>query len=136
MQVRTIIERFWQAHSRGEHEALKQVLAPDVTWTVVGRNCPIAKTYHGWDGFLGELLGSLATGFKPGTLKMELLGIYADEPQGTGVLHLLESAIAAPTGYEVQLEIADIIKIRDGKIVEVREILDLVEPMRAFGLKL
>jgi ketosteroid isomerase-like protein len=134
-QVRTTIERFWQAHSTGNHEALKQVLDKDFTWTVVGRNCPIAKTYHGWDGFLGELLGGLATGFN-GTMKMELRGIYADEKQGVGVLHLIDSATAAPTGFEMQLEIADIIKVRDGKIVEVREIMDLVEVVRAFGFPL
>ena len=136
MQVRTTIERFWKAHSAGDHQALKDVLAPDFTWTVVGRSCPIARTYHGWDGFLGELLGGLAKGFVPGTLKMELHGIYADERQGVGVLHLSESATAAPTGYDLQLEIADIITVRDGKIVKVREILDLVEAVRAFDFKL
>lgn len=136
MQTRTLIERFWKAHSAGDHEALKQVLDKDFTWTVVGRSCPIAKTYRGWDGFLGELLGGLASGFKPGSLKMELRGIYTDEQQGVGVLHLFESATAVPTGFEMQLEIADIIKVRDGKIVEVREILDLTEAIQAFGFKL
>ena len=136
MQVRTVIERFWQAHSTGDIEALKQVLDKDLTWTVVGRSCPIAKTYHGWDGFLGELLGGLATGFKAGTLKMELRGIYTDEQQGVGVLHLYESATSIPTNFDMQLEIADIIKVRDGKIVEVREILDLTEAIRAFGFPL
>ncbi len=135
MQVRTIMERFWKAHSAGDYAALKQVLDKDFTWTVAGRSCPIAKTYYGWDGFLGELLAGLATGFKPGTLKMELRGIYADEQQGVGVLHLLESATAARTGYEMQVEIADIITVRDGRIVEVREILDMAEAIRAFDFK-
>lgn len=136
MPVRTIIERFWAAHASGDHEALKQVLDKDFTWTVTGRACPIAKTYHGWDGFLGELLSGLAAGFKPGTLKMERRGLYVDEQQGVGVLHLFETAIAAPTGYEFQAEIADIITVRDGRIVDVREILDMTEAVRAFGFKL
>ena len=136
MQVRTLIERFWQAHSAGDQAGLRQVLAEDFTWTVVGRDCPVARTYRGWDGFLGELLGGLAAAFRPGTLRMELRGIHADEQQGTGVLHLLESATAAATGRELRLEIADIIKVRDGRIVEVREILDLAEAARAFGFPL
>lgn len=136
METRKVIERFWQAHSTGDHEALKQVLARDFTWTVVGRSCPIARTYQGWDGFLGELLGGLAAGFKPGSLKMEKRGLYVDEDQGVGVLHLFESATAVPTGFQLELEIADIITVRDGRIVEVREILDLAEAVQAFGFKL
>jgi ketosteroid isomerase-like protein len=136
MQVRNAIERFWKAHSTGDREGLKQVLAEDVAWTVVGRSCPIAKTYHGWEGFLGELLGALGTSFERGTLKMELRGIYADEQQGTGVLHLFESAVSVPTGFAMQVEIVDVIRVRDGKIVDVREIMDLAEPIQAFGFSL
>lgn len=55
--VRTIVEAFWQGHSAGDHEALKRIVAEDATWTVVGKTSPIAKTYQGWDGFFGELLG-------------------------------------------------------------------------------
>lgn len=134
--VRTTIEHFWDAHANGDHEALKQVLDPSLTWTVTGRACPISKTYYGWDGFLGELLGGLAAAFKAGTLKMALLGLYVDERQGVGVLHLLETAVAAQTGYEFQAEIANVIRVRDGKIVDVREILDMTEAVRAFGFEL
>lgn len=132
MSVRTAIDAFWQAHSAGDHEGLKKVLAPNFTWTVAGRTCPVAKTYYGWDGFLGELLGGLATAFKPGTLRMQVLGSYADEAQGVGVLHLFETATAS-TGVDVEHEIVDVIKVRDGKIVEVREIMDLAEVINAFG---
>lgn len=132
MSVRTTLDHFWKAHAAGDHEALKQVLERDLTWTVVGRTCPIAKTYHGWDGFFGELLGGLATAFEPGSLNMKLLGSYADEDQGVGVLHLFETATTA-TGVELEQEIVDIIKVRDGKIVDVREIMDLAEVIAAFG---
>ena len=136
MSTRTIIEAFWKAHLAGDHEALKQVIAKDIKWTVVGRSCPIAKTYEGWEGFLGELLGGLAQAFVPGTLDMTLRGLYVDEAQGVGVLHLFETATAAPTGFVVESEIVDIITVRDGKIVSVREIMDLAEPIQAFGFEL
>lgn len=132
MSVREAIDHFWRAHQAGDHDALKEVLDRNFAWTVVGRACPIAKTYHGWDGFLGELLGGLATAFKPGSLSMKLLGSYADEDQGIGVLHLFETGTAV-TGVEIKQEIVDIIKVRNGKIVEVREIMDLTEVINAFG---
>ncbi|QRI63884.1 nuclear transport factor 2 family protein [Shinella sp. PSBB067] len=132
MSVKDAIEGFWAAHKAGDHEALKKVLDQDFTWTVVGRTCPIAKTYHGWDGFLGELLGGLATAFRPGSLNMKLLGSYADEAQGVGILHLFETA-TTQGGVDVEHEIVDIFQVRDGKIVEVREIMDLAEVNNAFG---
>lgn len=132
MSVRAVIDAFWQAHSAGDQEGLKKVLDRDFTWTVVGRTCPVAKTYRGWDGFLGELLGGLAQAFEPGSLSMTRLGSYVDEAQGVGILHLFETATAR-TGIGVEHEIVDVIKVRDGKIVEVREIMDLAEVINAFG---
>ncbi len=132
MTVKTAIDAFWKAHSQGDHEGLKGVLARDLTWTVVGKTSPVAKAYQGWDGFLGELLGGLGAAFKPGTLKMQLLGSYADEGQGVGVLHLQESA-TLQNGNQIDLEIVDVIKVRDGKIVDVREIMDLAAVNAAFG---
>lgn len=136
MNTRNIIEAFWEAHLAGDHDALKQVISREIEWTVVGRSCPIAKTYHGWEGFMGELLGGLAQAFVPGTLNMKLLGLYVDEAQEVGILHLFETATAAPTGFVVESEIVDVITVKDGKIVAVREIMDLAEPIQAFGFKL
>lgn len=130
--VRTIVEAFWQGHSAGDHEALKRIVAEDVTWTVVGKTSPIAKTYQGWDGFFGELLGGLASAFKPGSLTMQVRGLYADEDKGVGFLHLDESA-TLQNGNTVNLEIVDVITVRDGKIVDVREIMDMAAVNKAFG---
>jgi len=132
MRVKQVTEAFWTAHNAGDHAALKEVMSPDVTWTVVGGTCPIAKTYEGWDGFFGELLGGLGAAFKPGTLKMQLKGLYADEEQGTGILHLEETA-TLQNGNEIALEIVDVISVRDGKIVAVREVMDLAAVNNAFG---
>lgn len=132
MSVRTVIEAFWQGHSAGDHEALKNVLSPDLTWTVVGSTSPVAKTYTGWDGFLGELLGALGAAFKPGTLNMQLKGIHADEETGVGILHLRESA-TLQNGNTIDVEIVDVITVRDGKIVDVREVMDLAAVNAAFG---
>lgn len=132
MNVKNVTEAFWKAHNAGDHAALKDVMARDVTWTVVGGTCPIARTYEGWDGFFGELLGGLGAAFKPGTLKMHLKGLYADEEQGTGFLHLEETA-TLQNGNEIALEIVDVITVRDGKIVAVREVMDLAAVNNAFG---
>jgi uncharacterized protein len=132
MTVKSVIEAFWQGHSAGDHDALKKVLSPDLTWTVVGTTSPVAKTYIGWDGFLGELLGALGAAFKPGTLNMQLMGLHADEKTGVGVLHLQESA-TLQNGNAIDVEIVDVITVRDGKIVDVREVMDLAAVNAAFG---
>lgn len=132
MSVRETIQDFWAGHLAGDHDALKQVLAEDFTWTVAGNTSPIAVTYHGWDGFFGELLGALSKAFVPGSLQMELLGLYADEEEGVGVIHIHETA-TLHNGNSVDQEIVDIIKVHNNKIVEVREVMDLAEVNRAFG---
>lgn len=132
MTVKSVIEAFWQGHSTGNHDALKEVLAPDMTWTVVGTTSPVAKTYEGWDGFFGELLGALGAAFKPGTLNMQLKGLHADESSGVGILHLQESA-TLHNGNRMDIEIVDVITVRDGKIVDVREVMDLAAVNAAFG---
>lgn len=131
MSVRETVEAFWKGHSAGDHAALKTIVAQDLTWTVVGETSPIARTYRGWDGFFGELLGGLAQAFKPGTLDMRLKGLYADEEKGVGILQLQESA-TLHNGNTIDVEIVDLITVREGKIVEVREVLDLAAVNNAF----
>lgn len=132
MSVRTVVEAFWQGHSAGDHAALQHVICPDVTWTVVGSSSPIARTYTGWDGFFGELLGGLAQAFQPGTLNMQLKGLYADEEKGVGILHLAETATLR-NGNTIAVEIVDVITVREGRIVAVREVMDLAAVNAAFG---
>ena len=132
MTVTSVIEAFWKGHSAGDHDALKEVLSPDLTWTVVGNTSPVAKTYEGWDGFFGELLGALGAAFKPGTLNMQLKGLHADEETGVGIQHLQESA-DLQKGNSMDIEIVDVITVRDGKIVDVREVMDLAAVNAAFG---
>jgi len=132
MTVTSVIEAFWKGHSAGDHDALKEVLSPDLTWTVVGNTSPVAKTYEGWDGFFGELLGALGAAFKPGTLNMQLKGLHADEETGVGIQHLQESA-DLQNGNSMDIEIVDVITERDGKIVDVREVMDLAAVNAAFG---
>jgi len=132
MTVTSVIEAFWKGHSAGDHDALKEVLSPDLTWTVVGNTSPVAKTYEGWDGFFGELLGALGAAFKPGTLNMQLKGLHADEETGVGIQHLQESA-DLQNGNSMDIEIVDVITVRDGKIVDVREVMDLAAVNAAFG---
>jgi len=132
MTVKSVIEAFWRGHSAGDHDALKQIVSKDVTWTVVGDTCPIAKTYEGWEGFFGELLGGLAQAFVPGSLSMTLKGLHADEDTGVGILHLSETA-TLHNGNTVSLEIVDVITVRDGEITDVREVMDLAAVNAAFG---
>ncbi len=132
MTVKSVIETFWEGHRTQNVELLKTVMAEDVTWTVVGKTCPIARTYEGWDGFFGELLAALGAAVKPGTLDMQVMGLYADEEAGVGFLHIAETADLNSGGH-LDVEIVDVFTVRDGKIVAVREIMDLAAVNSAFG---
>ncbi|MGV6875970.1 nuclear transport factor 2 family protein [Pseudochelatococcus sp. B33] len=132
ISVRETVEDFWKGHSTDDRDALKQIVSKDLTWIVVGGTSPIAKTYRGWDGFFGELLDGLARAFEPGTLDMQLKGLYADEEKGVGVLHIEESATLR-NGNTIAIEIVDVMTVRDGKVVEVREVMDLAAVNKAFG---
>jgi|GEM_PF-6397001 Ketosteroid isomerase-related protein len=132
MTVKSTIEAFWKGHSTQDIDLLKTVMAEDMTWTVVGKTCPIAKSYEGWDGFFGELLTGLGEAFKPGTLKMTVKGLYADEEAGMGFLHLAESA-ELHNGKMLDVELVDVFTVKDGKIVDVREIMDMAAVNMAFG---
>lgn len=132
MSVQSVVEAFWQGHSTGDQAALRRILAEDMTWTVVGTTSPVARTYVGVEGFLGELLGALGAAFKPGTLNMQLKGIYADEAADTGFLHIQESA-TLQNGNTIDIEIIDVFTVKKGKITAVREIMDLAAVNAAFG---
>ncbi|KAB6714563.1 MULTISPECIES: nuclear transport factor 2 family protein [Roseobacteraceae] len=132
MTVKSTIEAFWQGHSTQDIALLKTVMAEDMTWTVVGKTCPIAKTYEGWEGFFGELLSGLGEAFKPGTLKMTVKGLYADEAAGMGFLHLSESA-ELHNGNLLDVELVDVFTVKNGKITAVREIMDMAAVNAAFG---
>ncbi len=133
MSVRQVLQDFWAGHSAGDRDALKRVLAEDFTWTVEGNTSPVCGTLHGWEGFFG-LLDVLANTFVPGTLDMQLQGLYADEEQGVGVIIIREAA-DLHNGTSIDQVIVDVITVRDGRIVEVREVLDLAETNRAFGFE-
>lgn len=121
-----VVERFWAANAAGDVEGLKAVLSPDVEWTVVGHTVPIARTYHGWDGFFGELIATLMTLFVPGSVVFDIQEIYEDVGRSTVVTYFHETATSV-TGASFRNDIVTIMKIEDGQIVRAREVMDLYE---------
>lgn len=133
MSVRQVLRDFWAGHTTRDHEALAKVVADDLVWTVVGRTSPVAARFEGREAYFG-LLKMLDETFVPGSVSMDLLGLYADEEESAGVIHIHEQA-TLHNGNSVDQEIVDVITIRNNQIVEVREVMDLAEVNLGFGFE-
>lgn len=100
------------AFSRGDLETLKQLISADVTWQVPGRS-PVAGTYHGHDelfAYFGKLME-----LSNGTFKPELHDTVASDQHVVN----LERLTAQRNGKNLDVNLALVVHVRDGKISEV-----------------
>lgn len=124
-----VARRFWEARSVGDSHATREVLADDVSWRVMGRGHPVARTFHGPDGFLDELGPLLGSAFVPGTRTLEITNLIEDGDQVVTELH---ETIEAKNGHDLVVDIVTVMRIADGRIVTCREYMDLAEVHAAF----
>ena len=115
---------FWAARARNDRQATTALLAGDVTWQVVGRTHPCARTYHGPEGFLDELGAQLGAAFVPGTRSLTVISVIADESRVVTELH---ETVDAVTGHHVVLDIVTVMQVANGQITACREYMDLAE---------
>lgn len=124
-----VVRRFWAARSAADAETTRALLAPDVTWRVVGRGHPTAQTFRGHDGFLIELGALLGSAFVPGSRKLEITNLIA---AGDQVVTELHETMSGRNGHDVVLDIVTVMRVHDGRITECREYMDLAEVHAAY----
>lgn len=127
-----VVRAFWQAQADGDRRAAEVLLAEDLVWTVEGRHSRVARTYRGRDAFFDELIAELGRTFEPGTVSLDLRGVYEDAAQQAVVTELLETA-RTREGLAFEVGIVTVMAIRDGRITACREYMDLHEVRLAFG---
>ncbi|MGJ3507708.1 nuclear transport factor 2 family protein [Enemella sp. A6] len=124
-----IVARFWDAQIAGDRDTARALVHPEMTWTVIGRTHPIARTFHGADGFFGELLGELGRNLDRPTIKIEVQHIH---DAGDVVVTEFHETATAKNGHEFVIDIICVMNLADGLITNCREYMDLAEVGAAF----
>ena len=123
-----VVRRFYDAAARGDMDACFAVLADDVKWTNIGTT-KFSGTYTGKQAVLEQLLGPLFAQLKAGIFPtIENLIAEADavvaQTTGTAETH---------DGVPYNNSYCQVMRIRQGKIVEVKEYFDTQLTNSVFG---
>ena len=103
-------------------------LSDDVRWTFFGTH-PYAGTFHGKDDILKNLFGSLGEKLE-GTIKVHVKNVIAEGDQG-----VVEAQGESRTkdGRDYNNTYCLVLKLKAGKIAEIREYLDTELVSAIFG---
>jgi ketosteroid isomerase-like protein len=106
-----LTRRGYEAFAKGDLAALSGLLADDVIWHVTGAG-PLSGTYRGRDevfGFFGRLAEE--TG---GTFRLEVHDVLANDEHTVALCWLT----ASRGGKSIQIPMANVSHVRDGKVTE------------------
>lgn len=123
-----IILDFYDAGARGDLEAGLTLLADDVTWTNID-STRFSGAFRGKQALIDDLLGPLFSRLKAGiTSELEALTAEGDtvvaQTKGTAETH---------DGTPYNNTYCQVFRVRDGKIVEVKEYMDTALVDAVFG---
>jgi ketosteroid isomerase-like protein len=123
-----VVLDFYEAGARGDMDACFALLDDDITWTNIG-NTKFSGTYSGKQALVEELLGPLFGQLKAGIAStIERLTAEDDvvvaQTAGTAETH---------DGTAYNNTYCQVIRIRDGKIAEVKEYFDTALVDAVFG---
>ena|SRR5205085_235122 len=110
----SVLRRLYEAFARGDFAALSDLLADTVVWHVPGRSL-VAGSYHGREELLGYF-GQLVE-LSGGTFKAESRDIVANDKHVVSLEHLT----AERAGKSLDIELALVVRVSDGRIVEARD---------------
>lgn len=125
-----VVIDFYDAGARGDMDACFALLADDVTWTNIG-STKFSGTYIGKQVLAEELLGPLFSQLKAGiSSQIERLTAESDivVAQVSGTAETLD-------GVPYNNTYCQVIRIRNGKITEVKEYMDTALINSVFGVK-
>ena len=129
--VRRVFEGFQAGLERGDPGAAyddTDVLAPDAEWIAV-RDLG-AEVFRGRDGFI-EFMRRWTEDFEDWDIELERL-LDVGEDRVVAVFH--QSATGSASGVPVELNVAIVYDLEGGRVVRMRNYLDLDEALEAAGL--
>ncbi len=123
-----IVINFYAAAARGDMDTCFALLADEVTWTNIG-STRLSGTYAGKQELVERLLGPLFSQLRAG-IRSEIERLTAEDDivvaQTSGSAETLD-------GRPYNNTYCQVIRVRDGKIIEVKEYLDTALVTEVFG---
>ena len=123
-----IVECFYAAGNRGDFDACFALISDDVTWTNMG-STSLSGTYRGKAELMERLLGPLFGQLKAGISSSidNLIG------EADYVVALTSGTAETTDGRPYNNKYCQIIRIQNGKFIEVTEYLDTELASSIFG---
>jgi ketosteroid isomerase-like protein len=109
-----------------------RLLADDVTWQVVGRDLAWARTYHGKAEVYGEYMGPLQQRLDPAATTITNVDTFVDDVAGAIVFHN-HDVLAFLSGESVEVDVILVMRVTDGLITHIREVMDLRQVAEVIG---
>jgi uncharacterized protein len=106
-----LTRRGYEAFAKGDMATLSELIADDVTWHQNGVG-PLSGTYHGRDevfGFFGRLAEETA-----GTFRLDVHDVLANDEHAVALC----TFSASRGGKSIEVPVANVSHIRDGKLTE------------------
>jgi hypothetical protein len=123
-----IIEEFYEAGARGDMDACFALLADDIIWTNIG-STKYSGTYIGKQALVEQLLGPLFGQLKAG-ISSSIENMIAE---GDFVVAQTTGSAETKDGKPYNNSYCQVIRIREGKIAEVKEYFDTELTTSVFG---
>lgn len=108
-----IVRRGYDAFGRGDLDALRELMHPDVTWTEPGRNA-LSGTHRGIDAVLA-MFGQLHA-ISGGSFRADVIGCAEIAP---GIVAGLTRDTATMPGGTIDMTYVHVFRVQDGRVVEV-----------------
>ncbi len=119
-EARSVLESYLDALTRGDLAAVADSFAEDATWWLHG-TLPLAGVKRGRAAIV-EFLSSAGTLYQAGTQTFAFGDVTAEGDRA--VLEWTVQAVATATGQPYDNAYCGVFRVREGRIVEVREYLD------------
>ena len=110
----SVLRRAYEAFARGDFAALSKLLADEIAWHVPGRSL-VAGSYHGREELFGYFANLIE--LSGGTFKAEARDIASSDAHVVSLEHLT----AKRAGKSLDVELALVVRVQDGQIVEARD---------------
>lgn len=127
-QNKRIVTQFFESSNRGDMETSMALIADDIVWKEIGTTV-FSGTYHGMEELQEKLLGPLFGQLKQG-IRTEIHRLIAEQDH---VVALTSGVAETLEGRPYNNSYCWIIKLRDGKFVEVTEYMDTELVTSVFG---
>ncbi|HEX4623230.1 MAG TPA: nuclear transport factor 2 family protein [Solirubrobacteraceae bacterium] len=126
-----VVERYVAAVQAADQRAIRDLFAPDATWTLHAGDLPISGVWRGRDTIIDDFLGTAMGYYEPGSVALEITDTSAE---GNRVVLQWTSRARTRDGRDYENGCLGVFTIRGGRIAAVREYMDtLYARDTAFG---